>query len=45
MLRSRSDVLGRHNPGVKPYERFNWRGVTEFTQIDPAARHPQKSVQ
>jgi hypothetical protein len=45
MLRSRSDVRGRHNPGVRPYERFNWRGVTEITQIGPAARHLQKSVQ
>jgi hypothetical protein len=45
MLRGRSDVRGRHNPGVRPYERFNSRGVTEITQIGPAARNPQKSVQ
>jgi hypothetical protein len=36
---------GRHNPGVRPYERLNSRGVTEITQIRPAARHPEKSVQ
>jgi hypothetical protein len=30
---------------VRPYERFHWRGVTEITQIGPAERHPQKSVQ